>query len=71
MNAKKIIAREGMILLWVSVLALVLTLVSVWPALCNHCWDIWFTILVPVYGLYLLVGIVRFVFWAIKTLRAK
>ncbi len=68
-DSKKVIVREGLILSGVSVLALLLTLVSVWPALYNHCWEIVFTILLPVYGLYFCVQVLRLVSWAIRRLK--
>ncbi len=71
MDVKKMIAREGMIFLWVSAMALVLTLVSVWPVLYNYCWEICFNVLLPVYGLYFCVGVIRLVFWASKALKKQ
>lgn len=70
-DIKKVMAKETVIFFWVTILAMVLTLIYLWPAIYNYCWEIWYMIILPVYGVYFAFGIVRFVLWAIKTKRAK
>ena len=68
MNIKKIIAREGLVLLGIMLVGLLFFFVGVFMSNVALIGEIGYFILVLGYPAYLLI---RFILWAVKTLKGK